>query len=528
MKGFNPLAKLFSTPRITPRAPKADKATFIKVKDVSSVPAPRQTNPRASISRVADNVGLAQDVVEKKAMMTAADTPPPVWYIPNFSTGGTVGKMTEMDRPASASTAATREAKFSAAVSKGGAEFDARELARSDSTYREVMDNLIQESLRKAAAEDKRNATTADEFARADDRQDARDTTGNRLQQLDAAAADLKDAEEEEKIAIAEKRAESKKGGDRNRPALAAAHAKVGAAREKMIEIERKIAELTRMYAVQNKWKGLANKAGESARNARRASVHAARQASAVNVRKALDAAYARSTAARRPPPASDARTAAQKTQDELRAAAQAGRSAAQWEIPGGRVDGPPSGSRPGSAQPNYGGYSSLSKLNEAIARNEALLNDLNDYIRSNPGMNEGLLSKFHKRIDDTSDKLHADEALHEQLTGGGGGPSNAPRTPEQELAFFVAKSGFDRDESQHLIDHGFTLELDTSGRKNYYQRDSAGRKSKSSRAAVEHALSAEYIPEHLPSVNGAHPPPSGLPKARPRSAGGRQPSGRR
>ena len=466
MKGFNPISKLFSKPTITTRAPKAEKASFIQIKDVSSVPGPRVTVPKATLTRVVDNAGLNQDIAEKHAIMARANAEPPVWYIPNFSTQGSVGKITDItDRPVGATTAEEREASFRAAVDKGAADMETRDLARQDSSYKNVMDTVVAEALRRQLADDKHNALIDEENERAFDREEERLLSDERQRQLDAADAALKDAETEAENAITAFSAENKKGGRKNRPAITAAHARVTAAREKINEIQARKAKLTSKIVVSNTWKDFSKRLGESERNRRLAYVRRTRELVAAQLRAKTDAAYARHTAPRRPGTAaagpsgagpsgagpsgagpsgarpsgagpsgagpSNARTA-------LRAAAAAGLQAAEWDLPGGRAAGP-SGSRPGTAP---------------------------------------------------------------------GGPAAGSAAGAFDLETFSDVTGFDTEESEFLKDQGISAQKDSRNRVLFYQARPGEAKRQIPRSEVMKYLSSDYVPEEIVYPSGTSPPP--------------------
>ena len=449
MKGFNPIAKLFSKSTITTRAPKAEKASFIKIKDVSSVPGPRVTVPKATLSRVTDNAGLNQDIAEKHAMMARANTETPVWYVPNFSTGGSMGKVSNLSEQVD-TKAEAREAAFRAAVDKNAADIEARELARQDSNYKNVMDDILPRMHRQQLADDARNAQTDEENARADERREARESEDNRQIQLDNADLALKDADTEADAAIEAFAAESRKGGRKNRPALVAAHARVKAAREKIENIQQRIERLRNSFNVQNKWKDLAKKAEDTERSERLARVRRARQIVATQLRKKADATYKRYTAPRRPESAgagpsgarpsgagpsgagpSNARTA-------LRAAAAAGLQAAEWDLPGGRAAGP-SGSRPGTAP---------------------------------------------------------------------GGPAAGSAAGAFDLETFSDVTGFDTEESEFLKDQGISAQKDSRNRVLFYQARPGEAKRQIPRSEVMKYLSSDYVPEEIVYPSGTSPPP--------------------
>ena len=449
MKGFNPLAKLFSNTKITPRAPKEVKATSIKIKDVCSVPAPRATVPKAAIARVANNDGLTQDIAEKHAMMARANAEPPVWFVPNFSTSGTVGKITDLsDRPVGATTAEEREASFHAAVDKGAADLETRDLARQDSSYKNVMDTVVAEALRRQLADDKRNARIDEENERAFDREEERLLSDERQRQLDAADAALKDAETEAEAAIDAFSAEGKKGGRKNRPALAEAHARVTAAREKINEIQARKSKLTSKIVVANTWKDFSKRLGESERSRRLAYVRRTRELVAAQLRKKTDAVYARHTATRRPGtagasaaagPSGAGPTGPSNTRTALRSAAAAGLQAAEWELPGGRAAGP-SGSRPGTAP---------------------------------------------------------------------GGPAAGSAAGAFDLETFSDVTGFDSEESEFLKDQGISAQKDSRNRVMFYQARPGETKRQIPRSEVMKFLSSDYVPEEIVYPSGTSPPPA-------------------
>ena len=197
-----------------------------------------------------------------------------------------------------------------------------------------------------------------------------------------------------------------------------------------------------------------------------------------------------------------------------------AGKAAAQWQVPGGRVNGPPAWAK----GPFYG-FATLAELQDSLKSDTEQVQDL--YAAANdPNHGEYMNKKFLNEAKQREAQLKTKRDEYDRLSSGAGaGSSTTPRTQAEELAFLIAKSGYNDDECQIILDHGYTLVPNASGDRNFYHTNSAGKRTKSSRADIDRILSSEYIPEELPHVNGSAAPSNELPKARPRS--GRR-SGRR